>query len=400
LNQDELRVNFLDLRGATLAQALDWTLQPARLNWTVRDGAVAVETTRRMAGVSPWVYDVSLIALPAPEELNKEEDHAKRVEAARQHADAFLQAVRGELPGENVRVEWFAPGQLLVTGEPNTHQRAATVLAMLADDKAIGKLGQATSELRARTAARAKARKDDLATARETARRLEVVMAHDHYAWQLLAAAAEGKLDLEALTELQIAWKRPETSKLLEAKSPGVLLRSWWAVAESARALPQENELQALARSVGSMAQSAVDRVITRLKEHPGDAQASLTVLYAALASQDNAFRTRAAEAIQGTQGDDPTLAAIRTLAAALLAGKKDATDDRKLIELATTGVSGDDLVALTAFASRRAGGDAWDAFRRQQRELMGKQPLAGEVIVLVNRLAASPLPLVAQAHP
>jgi Ca-activated chloride channel family protein len=397
LNRDELRVSFLDLRGATLAEALDWTLQPARLEWSLKEGAVNVATARRQAGQAPWIYDVSLIALPSPEEINAAEDDQKRIEKAQQEAAAFLAAMRGELP-QGVRLEWFAPGQLLVIGATSSHERASQVLALLGNDKDQGPLGQAAAELRSKTAQRAKDRKEQADRIREAVRRMEVVLTHDGYAWRLLAAAADGRLDLEALTELQIAWRRPETKKLLEAKSPGVLIRSWWAIAESARALPEEAELGQLAKETQALAQRSADQSVATLKENPSDVQAAIGALYAALASDDSSFRAEAAAAIRSAAGEDASLAQIRDLAAVLLANDSSAIDAAPLAALATSGVQGEDLVALTALACRRAGGDAWDAFRRQQRDLIGKQPLSGDVVVLVNRLAGASLPLVAQA--
>jgi hypothetical protein len=53
-----------------------------------------------------------------------------------------------------------------------------------------------------------------------------------------------------------------------------------------------------------------------------------------------------------------------------------------------TKGIQGDDLVVLTALACRRAGGEAWTAFRAESQSLLGNQPLSGAVVVLVNRLS------------
>jgi len=50
--------------------------------------------------------------------------------------------------------------------------------------------------------------------------------------------------------------------------------------------------------------------------------------------------------------------------------------------------VYGEEMVALVAIACKRAGGDAWDTFRREQTYLLGGQPLSGDVVVLVNRLS------------
>ncbi len=399
LNTDDLRVSYLDLRGATLAQALDWALRPLRLDWTVAERAVTVRSARRGAGGSPWVYDVSLLALPALEDVNKESDYQKRMEMAKQQADAFLQAVRDEFPGDEVRLEWFAPGQLLAIATPKAHQRITEVIRLLSDAKAPGQLGPAAEKLRPTTVQRANRRKADLAHAREVARRLEVLAAHDTYAWMLLSAAAGGRLDLEAITELQIAWSQPETTKLLEAKAPGILMRSWWAIAESARALPEEAELQTLAQKAEQRAQPVAERVIKTLQENPSDAQAALISLYAALAMNDQAeTRALAARAIQATQGEDASLGQVRGLAAALFASDARQIPVVELVALVSSPLEGDDLVTLAALACRRAGGEAWEAFRSRQHDLLGKQPLSGDVIVLVNRLSASYLPLASQA--
>jgi hypothetical protein len=60
---------------------------------------------------------------------------------------------------------------------------------------------------------------------------------------------------------------------------------------------------------------------------------------------------------------------------------------------------SGPDHVVLLALAFRQAGGAHWDRFRAASRDLLGNQPLPGEVVVLVNRLA-QPQGKVAQSAP
>jgi hypothetical protein len=54
----------------------------------------------------------------------------------------------------------------------------------------------------------------------------------------------------------------------------------------------------------------------------------------------------------------------------------------------------GPDAVVLTALACRKAGGEQWNAFRAGSRDLLGGQPLPGEVIALLNRLGPSGLSL------
>jgi len=51
--------------------------------------------------------------------------------------------------------------------------------------------------------------------------------------------------------------------------------------------------------------------------------------------------------------------------------------------------------VVLAALASRRAGGEVWSTFRGEAPDLLGRQPLAGEVVVLINRLSVTRLPVV-----
>jgi hypothetical protein len=54
----------------------------------------------------------------------------------------------------------------------------------------------------------------------------------------------------------------------------------------------------------------------------------------------------------------------------------------------------GDDAVLLFALASRRLGDETWSAFRSQAGDLLGSQPLSGGLILLVNNLSRSRLPI------
>ena len=127
------RVTYLDLRGATVAQALDWILQPAKLSWQLSKGAVVAGSDRRRGTESAWVYDVSLIALPSAEELTAAKDEPQQIEAVKKAATEFLTAVRRELglAGETTAT-WFAPGQLLVIGNAEKHAAAQALFDELA----------------------------------------------------------------------------------------------------------------------------------------------------------------------------------------------------------------------------------------------------------------------------
>lgn len=73
-------------------------------------------------------------------------------------------------------------------------------------------------------------------------------------------------------------------------------------------------------------------------------------------------------------------------LANALLANSAD-VDQKALANTVRGELPGEDLVGPAAFACRQAGGAAWQTFRVEARRLLGNQPLAGDVVVLVNRL-------------
>jgi hypothetical protein len=110
-----------------------------------------------------------------------------------------------------------------------------------------------------------------------------------------LAAAAVDQLDVEALTELQIAWKSPSTRELLDSRGAGVALRSLWIVCEAARALPDQAELRDLAAGARKQSQAAIVRSLETLEKKPDDAYAFTCVLYGTLAMPDDQrLRTKA----------------------------------------------------------------------------------------------------------
>ena len=401
LQQKDARVTYLDLRRATVAQALDWILHPLRMSWWVEGGKVVAGTARR-CGVaeSAWVYDVALIAFPSVDELNKIEDHQKRIEAMQEAVDGFLTAAREGLTLDENSALWFAPGQTLVFGDARTHAAAAKLLADLADPGA--KLKGKLAELHAITCKRAAERKDafeKLTAARAEAR---IIRSLDTHSWRLLAGAAAGRLDIEAMTELQVAWRQPELQKILEGPGAWVALRSAWAVSESRRAMPMErepSELHLLEVSIAQVSREAASRSLAALRESPDDPEAFLRLLYATLASgEKSGFRSVAAPLLTKKRPAESKAYVLSVVAQALLA-PREKMDPEALIELVSAregGIAGDDLVVLTALACRRAGGKVWTAFRAESGEILGRQPLSGSVVILVNGLARSRLPLVA----
>jgi len=376
----EVRISYLDLRRATAAEALDFVLKPYRLEWWPGGAKVAAGSSRRRDGLTPWVYDVAALSLPTEEELAKERSKAQDLMIA--SAGAFTTAVQGELKLENKDVLWFAPGQLIVFADSKKHQSVAELFGNLAkpDFKPVH---EATKKLAPLAVLRTKAHQLQLARQQEALRRSTVAAVHDQFSWQLLAAASAGHLDVEALTELTIAWHGAETQHLLKGSDTHVILRSWWTIAEAARALPGEAELASLAQFAAAQSRDAAKRAATAVENHV-DPGAQLSVVYAALAEREQPeVRTKILELAGKMHEKMPIKSVIDSLF------KSSAKGERVWLErqLALKGWQGPDLTVLGAMACRRAGGEVWESYRGQTRELLGHQPLPGGVVLLVNQL-------------
>ncbi len=130
------------------------------------------------------------------------------------------------------------------------------------------------------------------------------------------------------------------------------------------------------------------------MEKKPDDAETFASVLYASLAMRDKAFTAKVLPLLITSSGKDDSLLTLRTIAKALLDGEQ--TDTAALAKVVSDGVAGEDLTLLLAMACKRTSNEAWDTFRGASRELVGEQPLDGNLVVLVNRLAMGRLPLVA----
>jgi Ca-activated chloride channel family protein len=396
-HETTLRVSYLDLRRATVAQALDWLLQPARLSWRVDQGTIQVSSDRRQDTVTAWVYDVSLLALPSTADLNKLQDHNKAVAEAKKTSDEFMAVVREHLKLGYDSVEWFAPGQILVLGDRQKHVAAEQLFAALADAQPKEKLSGAAGTLQAKTGLLAQKRKADFDKFQAARRLVELVGAHDEFSWQLLAAAADGRLDLEALTELQIAWNNPDTIKLLKGPAAVIVFRSLWAVKEAWRILPHETELTSLSKQAAELSHPAAVDTLTELHKKLDNRTALVSTIFTTLARNEQGDLAHAARRVLLAPHEQAApLPAYRIVAKALLTAPKD-IDRAALTALLREPLQEEDLVVLTALACRRAGGEVWDAFRAQSKDLLGAQPLSGEVVVLINRLSNSKVSLAAR---
>jgi Ca-activated chloride channel family protein len=382
------RVSYLDLRRATVAQALDWILHPARLAWRPSEKGIVAGVERRQGGESAWTYDVGAIALPLEEDLNKLNDYNKAVAEAQKAADEFVASLREALKADDgTLLVWFSPGQLLLVGSQQQHQELAKTIALLEQGKAkpAGKLATLAETTRKRFAAR----KEKLAKLVAAEALYETAAAHDQFSWQLLAAAAGGELDLEALTELQIAWKAPQTAELLGGPGRPLVLRSLWTICEAARALPEDKELAALATAAKSQSADAGLAAVAALEKDRNDQAALVGVIYAGLVRQDDGrLLAKIGPLVAAQQGEDPA-ADLRALARVLI-GEPAKTDAAALDKLLAQNPAGADFVVLIALASLKSGGESWSAFRAASRDLLGSQPLPGEVVALINRLGSA----------
>jgi hypothetical protein len=388
---ENARVDYLDLRGATVAQALDWILMPASLTWHATKNDV-VATSHRRESASAWVYDLSVIALPDSEALTQLNDYNQSLAAAQKSADELLKVVHEQLRLKgDLAASWFGPGQLLIVGDAATHEGAAKLFSQLADPEA--KFEGAAAALHQVTSKRAVDRKEKVAQQQQEVHRTITAGRHVEFGWQLMSEAAAGILDTEALTQLQIAWKDPATDEMLKGELAVIPLRSLWILSEVAAALPDKQpELSTLLSTAKQKSQQAATESIAALEKTPDDANTYFRTLYATLTYlDDEGFVTKAAPHLTRERAADSPLARAVVIAKALLAKPQD-VDAAALESLITSGVHGDDLVLLSALACHRGGNESRAMFHRESRELLAGQPLSGQIVVLVNRLSGSPL--------
>ncbi|MDX1947192.1 MAG: VIT domain-containing protein [Pirellulaceae bacterium] len=380
---DAPRVTYLDLRNATVSQALDWILQPARLTWWVDGQKIVAASERRRSDDSTWVYDVSAIALPLAEDLRKLKDGEKATAQARQAAEEFLSAVRDALRIDPNDLAWFGPGQLLVIGDGSLHAKVAALFATLEKGEQVppgipaGLVTTTKSRFAARTA--------DWAKHLEAERKWSVAAAHEQFSWQLAAAAVNGRVDLEALTELQIAWNAPQTAALLET-APVLLVRSLWSVCEAARSLPENKELAALAALARQQSGPFIGTALAAAAKEPTDMASLMTVLYAIAANPGDPAFGKVRDLVAVRKDDNEATAIWRTIGRVLL-GSPSSADREALVAVLDKGFDGEDTIALAALACRQGGPELWGEFRAHARQLLDGQPLPGELVVLVNSL-------------
>lgn len=233
-------------------------------------------------------------------------------------------------------------------------------------------------------------RKGKLAESRSAMRQARIASVLEQFSWKLFASASAGRLNTEALTELQIAWRNPATSKLLDGDDSVLALRSSWMINESSRALSDDAELRQLAEVTRKKSAKAAQVALGELAQGPQELATLKRVVFACLAARGDSnsaeYLQQAVPLLLQANKEHVVATQLRLAAVTLLSPewRKTATG---LTASVAAEIVGDDLIILTAMACHRHGGDAWQAFRSRQHTLLGRQPLRGETIVIVNRL-------------
>ena len=233
--------------------------------------------------------------------------------------------------------------------------------------------------LQAQTAVRWAKRKEARAARTTLQVQAQIRAALGLQSWALLASAAKGELNLEALTALQAAWASPQLTALLGDSQVSVP-RAAWAIAEAATRLPKETELQALNIAARKTLLAALP---DQLKATGDPGWFSLALLYETQALPlDDDLQAQITPRLTGLPADN----AVGTVARALLAPSPE-HDTALTAALQGGSIRGDDLTALAGLTAQHRGGTLWQAWYERLPDLTGKQRLNGNVVLYANRL-------------
>ncbi len=391
------RVTYLDLRQATVIQGLERLIAPYHLTWEVKvPDTITVGTARRMQGNSVWGYDVLDLAMPLVNELD-EDNPQESVENA---LTDFLKAVKIVINQEKEGIQpatatLLDAKRLLVYGDAEVHQKVHRFLEALqngesdvtrsADRRLSKDEAAALKALQKLTVNRWKT----VAKARETR---AAAKAHQRIttelktaSWLLLAEALNGKVHMEALTRLQMVWQAPEIISVIEDRYLlPVVMCSAWCIRTAAQVVPTDPELAALSDNVLSKV-----RQIRTLKPQDDSSTAYLGTLYALLALEDGDRPDARRSLIRERTNTDIDIA--RLIAQSLLSPSEKSDKALQAI-FSPYQISDGNLILLTCLAAKRRGGQLWQTFREELPHIIRQSQLNGQMIIIVNRLAASPL--------
>ena len=452
------RVGYLDLRQKTIAQALDRLCGVTLLWQITSGDTITIGTPPRMPGASLWSYNLEGLTMPlndgrewdlyrskagtqllldskawtlqpdVPARVPKGNflsaliDKTKRFFTGSKPVEAKpvlvakprFRGAEGRLlsamisfeyvvntllgaPDDAVPAVFTRPTQLLVYGDPAVHEKMRLLLAALRDSEmdVASLFGQKLSETELTNLSALQ----KLTTARwKIFAGPSIVPDLTTPSWRLLAAALIGEVDREALKRLQTAWEDPRINAVIESDYLLVAMRSLWCIRTAAQIVPADAELSGLAKNVLSQ----VKRMRT-LKLRKGSHTDYLGALYAVLALQDGgpsaARKTLTEKVEKGIYSDKSSTP--RLIAEALLSPSE--KSDKALQALLPLdsywrdddwGYDGD-LILLTCLAAKRRGGDFWRTFQEELPDtLRGSHRASGQVVVIVNRIAASRNPI------
>lgn len=391
------RVTYLDLRQATVIQGLERLIAPYHLTWQVKvPDTITVGTARRMQGTSVWGYDVLDLVMPSVNEFD-EDNPQESVENA---LTDFLKAVKIVINQEKEGIQpatatLLDAKRLLVYGDAEVHQKVHRFLEALqngesditrvADRRLSKDEAAALKALQKLTVNRWKT----VAKARETR---AAAKAHQRIktelrttSWQLLAEALNGKVHMGALTRLQMVWQAPEIISVIEDRYLlPLVMRSAWCIRTAAQVVPTDPELAALSENVLSKV-----REIRTLKPQDDSFTAYLGTLYALLALEDGDRPDARRSLIRERTNADIDI--TRLIAQSLLSPSEKSDKALQAI-LSPYQISDGNLILLTCLAAKRRGGQLWQTFREELPHIIRQSQLNGQMIIIVNRLAASPL--------
>ena len=397
----EPRVTYLDLRHATVVQGLTRLLTPYHLTWQMKDEkTITVGTARRMPGTSVWGYSVAGFVTRLKDEPNEE----PRLKSFENTPDGFLKAIRTVIdPDRNAGLEpdsvvLIRPGRLFVYGDINVHKKVYRFLEASRDDEVdIASLTE--GELSANVQADLKTLQKLTSTRWKTlveARQLIIAAKArqrvrtdlETPSLQLLAAAMNGEIDIEALTRLQMAWAAPQLEPIIKKQKYGRLsgIRSAWCIRTAAQAVPTHAELAALSEYVLSKAKE-----IELLKSQGDSTAAYLETLYAPLVRQNGITYKAARHLIQ--QRENSLKKIVGLIAEGFLSPSE---DNDKVLQAALSAhqIYGDDLLLLTGLIAKRRGGQLWQTFREELPYIAKQNSVNGHILVILNRLEASRNPI------
>ena len=402
LNLPECRVTYLDLQQATIAQALEWLLAPYHLTWRMKDAeTITIGTAQRMQGASVWGYNIYDILMPL---IKAELDAGAPLKSFENALTGFLKTIK--VFADQKESAHLAPdsavfidlNRLLIYGVPDVHEKMSQFFEVLREGEAdiasiiegevSEKMYTDLKTLQKLTAAQSKtfAKVREMAAAAAAYNR--VVADLRTPSLQLLAAAVNGEIDIEALTRLQMAWAAPQLDPIIEKEKYGRLLgiRSAWCIRTAAQAVPTHTELAALSEHVLSKAKE-----IELLKSQGDSAAAYLETLYAVLVRQ-NGITYKAAETLI-KQRESALEKIVGLIAESLLSPSED-SDKALQAALSAHQIYGDDLLLLTGLIAKRRGGQLGQTFREELPYIAEQNLVSGHIWVILNRLEASRNPI------